>query len=340
MTTFFPDERSKHLSSLNDPLLGALFEARDEKERNFALEHIVVSEAHPLIRRVLAGISGPAIRPEDVEDITATIDLRLVRRLKSVAVFEDAAVTSFPGFVATLTFRAFYQVLRRLSPGRARLTDRLRYIVRRDRRLAVWFTRAGTVVGKAEWSGRDPVRRYDVCKMNLAAEKFDRAAPADALVAIFDRIGSPLLFSDLIWIMTELWDANEQSVAALREPVDPDAGPLLRIESQQYLAILWEEICALPMAQRTALLLNLRDGKKVDALAVMVLVGVASVDEIATALEMPAESLADLWKRLPLDDMTIASMLGVTRQQVINLRKTSRERLTRRMKSREGKRAE
>src|SRR5712691_2119777 len=114
MTTFFPVERSKHLSSLNDPLLGALFEARDETERNSALEHIVVSEAHPLIRRVLAGISGPAIRREDVEDITATIDLRLVRRLKCVAVFEDAAVTSFPGFVATLTFRAFYQVLRRL----------------------------------------------------------------------------------------------------------------------------------------------------------------------------------------------------------------------------------
>jgi hypothetical protein len=103
--------------------------------------------------------------------------------------------------------------------------------------------------------------------------------------------------------------------------------------------MIWEDIRALPVAQRVALLLNLRDGQKTDALAVLVLVGISTIDQIAAALEMPAERLADLWSSLPLDDLTIGSMLGVTRQQVINLRKTGRERLTRRMKTREGRRA-
>jgi hypothetical protein len=35
--------------------------------------------------------------------------------------------------------------------------------------------------------------------------------------------------------------------------------------------------------------------------------------------------------KLPLDDATIAGLLGATRQQVINLRKCARERLERRM---------
>jgi hypothetical protein len=35
---------------------------------------------------------------------------------------------------------------------------------------------------------------------------------------------------------------------------------------------------------------------------------------------------------LPLDDATIAGLLGLTRQQVINLRKSARERLARRLK--------
>jgi hypothetical protein len=46
---------------------------------------------------------------------------------------------------------------------------------------------------------------------------------------------------------------------------------------------------------------------------------------------MPAQEFAKLWNNLPLEDTTIAQNLGVTRQQVINLRKSARERLARRM---------
>ena len=61
--------------------------------------------------------------------------------------------------------------------------------------------------------------------------------------------------------------------------------------------------------------------------------GIATIHQIAEALDIPAEQFAVLWNRLPLDDATIADHLGVTRQQVINLRKSARERLARRLKS-------
>jgi DNA-directed RNA polymerase specialized sigma subunit len=36
-----------------------------------------------------------------------------------------------------------------------------------------------------------------------------------------------------------------------------------------------------------------------------------------------------LWRRLPVSDLEIAERLGVTRQQVINLRQAARQRLAR-----------
>jgi hypothetical protein len=94
---------------------------------------------------------------------------------------------------------------------------------------------------------------------------------------------------------------------------------------------LWGEILELPARQRAALLLNLRDADGNGMLALFPLTGVATMRDIATALEMPARELAELWSRLPIEDARIAERLGVTRQQVINLRKSARERLSRRV---------
>jgi len=60
-------------------------------------------------------------------------------------------------------------------------------------------------------------------------------------------------------------------------------------------------------------------------------VGVASIRQIGSTLAIDAQELADLWPELPLEDTRIAIILQLTRQQVINLRRTARERLLRRM---------
>ncbi len=45
-----------------------------------------------------------------------------------------------------------------------------------------------------------------------------------------------------------------------------------------------------------------------------------------------ARAGAELWNQLPLDDAAIAELLDLTRQHVVNLRKSARKRLTRRLK--------
>jgi DNA-binding CsgD family transcriptional regulator len=77
--------------------------------------------------------------------------------------------------------------------------------------------------------------------------------------------------------------------------------------------------------------LNLRDqdGYGIDLFPYR---GIASIRQIADALEISIEEFARMWNELPLDDATIADRLGITRQQVINLRKAARERLARNMR--------
>jgi hypothetical protein len=97
------------------------------------------------------------------------------------------------------------------------------------------------------------------------------------------------------------------------------------------LQVLWSEICLLPRRQRVALLLNLRNPQGINIITLLPLTSIATFEEIAHALEIPAGEFETLWANLPLDDLSIARYLGATRQQVINLRKTARERLLRRI---------
>ncbi|MGE3340292.1 MAG: hypothetical protein AB7N54_21040, partial [Alphaproteobacteria bacterium] len=59
--------------------------------------------------------------------------------------------------------------------------------------------------------------------------------------------------------------------------------------------------------------------------------GVVAREGIAAALDLDPRDLDVLWPVLPVDDETIATRLGLTRQQVINLRKAGRARLARRL---------
>jgi hypothetical protein len=93
------------------------------------------------------------------------------------------------------------------------------------------------------------------------------------------------------------------------------------------LARVWEEVADLPLRQRTALLLNLRDANGTGLLWLLPVLGVATLRQIARVLETPDSEFARLWREIPLDDAAIAERLACNRQQVINLRMSARKRL-------------
>jgi hypothetical protein len=332
------------LTALNDPELRPFLTATGEPARSAALDVVMRDVARPIISRVLQrcrrAIAAAGAR--DTDDIEAAVLLRVVQKLESARGSEDDAVARLDEYVARLTFNAVADVRRESAPEWSRLKRRLRYVAMSDERLAAWDVPAGTLCGLAAWRERVDAVEHFRLPAGLPPPLRDQERPGEALLALLRIAGAPLPLDSVTTTLAELWGVEEP----LARPLDDDfadaaQGPVALYETREELQIVWDEIRALPMPQRVALLLNLRDGIGLNAAALFPLTGVASFDDIAAAMEMPVEQLAAIWPRLPLADIEIAGTLRVERQQVINLRKTARARLQRRIarrqKGREGR---
>jgi hypothetical protein len=141
-----------------------------------------------------------------------------------------------------------------------------------------------------------------------------------------------LAATSMIFILKRLTEPGELS--------DPENGLknwgyesdiLAVLESTDDLKRLWEEIITLPLRHRTALLLNLRGREGDGIIAMFPLSRIASVRQIGETLELSPDKFARIWHELPWSDITIGEYLGITRQQVINLRQSARAALRKRL---------
>lgn len=292
----------------------------------------LMAAAQPVIETVLARARSTTLRDADIDDIAGAIRLRLLRHLLRRQCLDEEPIEHFPDYVARLAQNTIHDHLRQRFPERTRLKNRLRYVLMHDERLASWTAASSrTNCGLRAWKGAEPLSRGSVELPAVTKAMANADAPGDAMVEIFGAVGAPLALDDLVRIVAGLWNVSDVRLEAETE-VEGGGGPDERFETREYLSLLWREIGELQPRQRVALLLNLRDSDGTNAAALFVLLGIAGFDAVAATLGMSAERLAELWSDLPLDDRTIASLLGVTRQQVINLRKSARERLARRMR--------
>ncbi|HYG82694.1 MAG TPA: hypothetical protein VD861_20025, partial [Pyrinomonadaceae bacterium] len=158
--------------------------------------------------------------------------------------------------------------------------------------------------------------------------------------AIFQAAAQPLELEYLTALIASLWgiedrpheSLDERGGALAEQLAYPQADAAAVLESRELLDRLWAEICQLPRRQRVALLCNLRNQHGVNVITLLPATGVANVEQIAEALEIPLPEFEQLWAALPFDDLRLAQYLGATRQQVINLRRSARDRLARRLK--------
>ena len=346
-----------------DSLLLAYLMATDEAQSEILAGQLISEHARPIIRSVISYRLRPGVHHsglthsyEDAEDLSSEVVLEVLTRLRQLkARPNDLPITNFRGYVAAITYRAYSEDLRKRKPQRATLKNKLRYILTHSPRLALWKSDGKQwLCGLAAWREQDCNFPPDSVRIRQllddpqavsegTGQDATRMNPVDLLGTIFNWAGSPIRFDDLISITGNLWGikdhANEIDSYLAEDDILPDGLGHSRvdieseIEQRLYLERIWLEIGDLPPRQRCALLLNLRDVAGEGVIALIPVIGVATFREIAEALEMPVQQLADLWNELPLDDAAIAALLGVKRQQVINLRKSARERLARRMKA-------
>ncbi len=340
----------------SDAVLLPFLRAGDEPTSSSALEQLICQSAHPLIGDIIrnklrVGHSADRdLTDENAADLISEVTLKLVRRLRELkSDSSNKGIKSFRGYVAVTAYHACDEYLRKKYPKRYSLKNQLRYLLTHREGFAVWGNdEGGLFCGFAEWKNQEhsirPARLPELLDNQtvFTASTSAKLSLPDLVAAIFNRNGQPLELDGLVSLVADLRQIKDDPSPSIsiddgstayadqansRQQLDA------KIDQRSQLERLWAEICELPPRQRVALLLSLRDANGRGVLTLLPLTGIASIRQIAEALAMSAEKLATMWNELPVEDAIIAASLGVTRQQVINLRKCARARLLRRIRN-------
>lgn len=336
------------IDALLEPLL---LENRDDQADELLLQ-LINAHAEPVIKGVirfkLRLSSYHATQRAEADDIYQEVLLQLLAQLQKFRKLPDGhPIADLRGMAAVIAHRTCARWLRRQFPERHALKNRLHYLVTRQRGLALWQNSEGQLVaGFAVWQqekqgGKQRPLDVEALPSRIQPPKGGKSHElADTLAAIFDAVGQPIEFDELVTAVASLLGISDQPIESVAEDEDAvslvadvtEPDPAWRIEKRMFLQRLWEELQQLPRNQRAALLLNLRESSGFGCITLFPATGTATMRQLAAALEMTAESFAELWNELPLEDSKIAELVGLTRQQVINARKSGRERLTRRLR--------
>lgn len=212
------------------------------------------------------------------------------------------------------------------------------------------------------------VLRHPQLLDDLVEGDWRRIKRNELLQTLFHWVGHPFRFDDLVEILAILQGVKDGPpvtpfltddhtvVDPLAHLAAPGAQPDEDVAWRAFLATLWYEVEQLPPLQRIAYLLNFTDGE----IELFWFYGIASIRQIgkvvqltneqfnrvwvllewnemqracAQSLTNDDEKFAMLWQHLPLNDLTIASLLETSRQNVINLRQAARKRLSRKISS-------
>jgi hypothetical protein len=312
-----------------------------------------------------AGRVSSSTQAAESEDVCGDIRLHLLTRLRELrANPSKQGIRNLRSYAAVTAYRACYEYLRRKYPKRYSLKHKLRFLLSQKPEFAIWQSGRGQwLTGFAQWPQQNlPAATRSQSKLaallddpQAFAVAWQLPSKADAVglsaiaYAVFSHLEQPLELDELVSLAAAFYgikDHTALSESPRREAGQglsswahelADTGPDLAVTltdmltQRRYLARLWEEIRQMSPRHCAALLLNLRDEGGGSATDLFVFTGVATFEQVAATLAMNETELAALWVQLPLDDLTIAARLKLTRQQVINLRRSARERLWRRL---------
>jgi hypothetical protein len=334
-----------------DPLLRPYLDQHAEGAAEDVLSRILTEQAVPIVRRIVGykfrgeGSARDARETHEIDDICNDVLLQLLRTLRRArASGACEPIASFQSYVATAAYRGCDAYLREKHPERYRLRNRVQYLLshhadfrlEKDEHdvwqcgLAAWRQRPHLVDGTARL--RELAHsRHDL--VDRTRGELSGRALVDTLARVLLFAGGPVKLDPLVTILFTASQGREANESEVDRLVDDHAGIGSVLEQQSHLRRLWQELLLLPQPQRVALLFNLRGASGEEVISFLPLVGIASIAEIGRAAGFEKEAFAAVWNELPWDDQRIATLLGVTRQQVINLRKSGRERLTRRMRT-------
>ncbi|MFN7929158.1 MAG: hypothetical protein U0Y68_14665 [Blastocatellia bacterium] len=326
----------------HDAVLWPYLTASNEAAADIALTSLLTEHVEPRLREIvpykLRPYAGQMEESEERADVCHEILLQLLTQLTALRQApQQNIIRNFRSYVAVAAYRGCYDYLRRKYPQRYSLKHKLRYTLTNTSGLACWQQGEEWLAGVSAWQGR-----ADVCSESQLQElrqlRLSRQPLPALLRTVFTQAGQPLELDDLVGLIADgqgLTDKpfvrGAQAEVEFAQVADQCTSVVDDLTARAYLQQLWREITQMTPRHCAALLLNLRDEQGGTAIDLLLTMGIASCEQIAAAMAMTTAEFVALWKHLPLEDAAIAARLQLTRQQVINLRRSARERLARRL---------
>lgn len=205
-------------------------------------------------------------------------------------------------------YNACDRFLSRKYPNRRRLKNGLRYLLAHREGFAVWQNETGNYVGgfrrwqfgEIEKSNAKIESLRDDARAVLRDVKPEKSWSEqkntyELLTAIFNWTNAPVEIDLLTSVCAVWWNITDETVAIDVTQIDDSGAEHVKIqiaesrpdvytenEQRDYLSRLWNEILELPVRQRTAVLLNLKDENGRGVIDLWLVVGVFT--EILCAL--------------------------------------------------------
>ena len=243
-----------------DQVLESFLASPDERESEEQLGDLLARHAAPLVRRVVSRRLGSSF--SDIEDVCSQVMLQLMLRLRQEKADANlAGIDAFASYVATAAHHGCDHYVRAKYPLRWRLRNRIRYVLEHDARFAVWKAADGSwMCGLAEWRSRPG---GGSASPDGATGRHSETARAPSRSRVFQpKRLRPLELSAVVDVAASAWDVPLfQHDDTQRIDAVPDREPRAdaTLEQRGRLERVWTQIRDLPLRQRHAVLLNLRD---------------------------------------------------------------------------------
>jgi DNA-directed RNA polymerase specialized sigma24 family protein len=310
-----------YLSATAEPSAGSLLER-------------IVQESSLLLRQIVRQ-NLPGFQHQDWEDAQSEAQLRWISRLAAWRDNAEKPSGEPQAYLRTIGRNACADLMRSRYPARHALRRKLRFLI--DEKAAFRFHADSTppAVALSAWLGKETKepQRWDECFRGMSHGW--QKNPEAFLQELLARIGHPVPFDSLVAALgrhLNLGEAEHSFDPLLHDRSATAQSPDSALERRARLERFWAVLPVLPERQRAALLLTLRDEQGEGVIEWLPALGLTTFEALATTLGMSLPELSAIWPRLPVDDQWLADRFGLTRQQVINLRKSARDKLARHLR--------
>ena len=331
-----------------DNVLVPYLTALDDRERQQHLDELVTIRAAPLIRQVLRrrlafyvsaqGVNG---NNQDAEDLYQESMTRVVQVLHQLYSASGIEIDNFDLYVSRIASNTCTDFLRAKSPARARLKDRLQYLLKRHKDLVSWEHDGEILCGFASWrnTGKSAFSDQPWPDLETKLESFQslhfadenvRFAPVSQITAeLFYWVGGPVEIDVLVLMVAYLLDIEDEQMESLDDPlptkwdayfVSSTRANESHVDANELLVRLWQTVIQLPTEQRDAFALSFEDEAGEDLFTMLRAAEIVNWDEIARGMGRSVQEVVRLRARMPLNGASIAEELKASRENVYKWR--------------------